>query len=237
MALRHIGTGVMRAAAFPAFPTRQTCRLGCALKATSLARTSGRCASWSSKGLSAGNEAAGQEQSKGQGRDAYTRQLSSIAKRLPRPDAGPQKRLREFELDGRVFLVTGGARGLGLTLAEALVEAGGHGESHGCCLHRRLRANAYQVYCLDRLPKPAQEFHETADRVEQFGGSIQYRQVDVSDSYALDDVVAAIAAEHKRLDGLIAAAGIQYISDALEYPPERITEVRIAPALTMKPMR
>lgn len=32
-----------------------------------------------------------------------------------------------IQLDDRVFIVTGGARGLGLTLAEALVEAGGHG--------------------------------------------------------------------------------------------------------------
>lgn len=32
-----------------------------------------------------------------------------------------------IQLDGKVFVVTGGARGLGLTLAEALVEGGGHG--------------------------------------------------------------------------------------------------------------
>lgn len=81
------------------------------------------------------------------------------------------------------------------------------------------------VYCLDRLPEPAQEFHETADRVGQFGGSIQYRQVDVQNAKELDNVVASIASERRRLDGLIAAAGVQYISNALDYPPEKITEV------------
>lgn len=35
----------------------------------------------------------------------------------------------DFSLKGRVFIVTGGAQGLGLSLAEALVEAGGKGES------------------------------------------------------------------------------------------------------------
>ena len=35
--------------------------------------------------------------------------------------------IRSLKLDGKVFVVTGGARGLGLTLAEALVEAGARG--------------------------------------------------------------------------------------------------------------
>jgi hypothetical protein len=39
-----------------------------------------------------------------------------------------QKRLADFDLSGKVFIVTGGARGLGLALAEALVETGGKGE-------------------------------------------------------------------------------------------------------------
>ena len=36
-------------------------------------------------------------------------------------------RFREFDLAGKVFIVSGGARGLGLSMAEALVEAGATG--------------------------------------------------------------------------------------------------------------
>jgi NADP-dependent 3-hydroxy acid dehydrogenase YdfG len=38
--------------------------------------------------------------------------------------ASSTDRLPEFKLDGKVIIVTGGARGLGLTQAEALLEAG-----------------------------------------------------------------------------------------------------------------
>lgn len=36
-------------------------------------------------------------------------------------------RFREFDLEGRVFAITGGGRGLGLSMAEALIEAGAKG--------------------------------------------------------------------------------------------------------------
>ncbi|KAK0962165.1 hypothetical protein LTR91_019596 [Friedmanniomyces endolithicus] len=83
---------------------------------------------------------------------------TAIAQRLPDPEAQHSPhRLREFEvsvtephqsldvvkLNGRVYVVTGGAQGLGLTLAEALVEAGG------------------KVYCLDIQKEPTAPFYET----------------------------------------------------------------------------
>lgn len=38
-----------------------------------------------------------------------------------------KKQFADYDLGGKVYIITGGARGLGLTLAEALVEAGGKG--------------------------------------------------------------------------------------------------------------
>lgn len=38
-------------------------------------------------------------------------------------------------------------------------------------------------------------------------------------------MISDIAAKYGRMDGLIAAAGVQNVTPALEYPPNKITEV------------
>lgn len=43
---------------------------------------------------------------------------------------GDGKRFENFDVTGKVFVVTGGRQGLGLTLAEGLAEAGGKGKKH-----------------------------------------------------------------------------------------------------------
>lgn len=51
-----------------------------------------------------------------------------LKEKLPKADQQKTSdRFREFSLAGKVFAVTGGGRGLGLSMAEALVEAGGQG--------------------------------------------------------------------------------------------------------------
>lgn len=53
---------------------------------------------------------------------------SNIQTKIPKQDdAKNAQRFREFNLENRVFAVTGGARGLGLAMAEALMEAGAKG--------------------------------------------------------------------------------------------------------------
>ena len=52
---------------------------------------------------------------------------TKMATAPPRETAVGGKRFADFDLSGKTFIVTGGARGLGLAIAEALVEAGGKG--------------------------------------------------------------------------------------------------------------
>lgn len=113
---------------------------------------------------------------------------------------GTTKRLPEFNLTDKVVLVSGAARGLGLTQAEALLEAGA------------------TVYALDRLPEPSPDFYHVQKRAaEELGTTFYYRQIDVRDVDGLNKVVASIGEKHGRMDGLIAAAGIQQETSALDY--------------------
>lgn len=77
------------------------------------------------------------------------------------------------------------------------------------------------MYALDRLPEPSPEFHTIAERAQkELGTSLEYRQVDVQDVPSLNKIVEDIANTHGRMDGLIAAAGIQQETPALEYTAE-----------------
>ncbi|KAL7625841.1 hypothetical protein AAE478_005064 [Parahypoxylon ruwenzoriense] len=118
-----------------------------------------------------------------------------------------QKRLADFDLTGRVFIVTGAARGLGLSLAEALAETGGN------------------VYCFDREEEADQHWNETSKRAHEFGGSLHYKQQDVQDTDGLDRCIESIADKHKRLDGVIAAAGVQQICPAAEWTRDEVNRM------------
>lgn len=125
--------------------------------------------------------------------------------------------LPEFSLSGKVILVSGAARGLGLTQAEGLLEAGAI------------------VYALDRLEEPSPDFHKIAERAEkELNTSLHYRRIDVRNAAELGKIVEEIGNKHGRMDGLIAAAGIQQETPALEYTAEdanRMFEVNITGVL------
>ncbi|PQE32505.1 putative sorbitol utilization SOU2 protein [Rutstroemia sp. NJR-2017a WRK4] len=113
---------------------------------------------------------------------------------------GTTKRLPEFNLINKVVCVSGAGRGLGLVQAEALLEAGA------------------TVYALDRLETPSPDFDRIAERAKnELGTSLSYHRIDVRDVESLNSIVEDIAKKEGRMDGLIAAAGIQQETPALEY--------------------
>lgn len=113
---------------------------------------------------------------------------------------GTQRRLPEFSLTDKVICVSGAGRGLGLTQTEALLEAGAI------------------VYALDRLEEPVPDFYRIQKRAtEELGTQLHYRRIDVRDAELLNNIIEEIANTHGRLDGLLAAAGIQQETPALDY--------------------
>jgi len=139
---------------------------------------------------------------------APSRPLHSTARRSSATPTTPTPNpnlLPEFSLAGKVIFVSGGGRGVGLVQAEALLEAGA------------------TVHVIDRLPTPgaASDFGKVAARASgELGTELVYHRVDVRDSAALNGLVGAVGERHGRVDGLIAAAGIQQETPALEYTAE-----------------
>lgn len=121
---------------------------------------------------------------------------------------GGEKRLGPFDLSGKVFVVTGGGNGLGLCMAEGLVEAGG------------------RVHCLDQLPEPSKAFQEAQARANSSNGAgLEYHTVDVTHDEAIQKCIQDIADQKQRLDGLIAAAAVQQVTPALDFRKEDIAKM------------
>lgn len=93
------------------------------------------------------------------------------------------------------------------------------------------------VFALDRLPDDQRSptFKAVEDRAKnEWGTTLHYRQIDTRDVPALNKVVEEIADYAGRIDGLIAAAGIQQETPALDYTSEdanRMFEVNITGTL------
>lgn len=115
-----------------------------------------------------------------------------------------------FSLKGRTAIVTGGGRGLGITLAGAYLEAGA------------------DVYCVDVLPAAAspEEWDRLMAKAKDAGLALGYRQLDITDQTRVNEVFREIAKEAPSpVRVLMAAAGIQHESDAIAYDEKDVRRV------------
>jgi NAD(P)-dependent dehydrogenase (short-subunit alcohol dehydrogenase family) len=90
----------------------------------------------------------------------------------------------KFRADGKIALVTGGTRGIGLGIARALSEAGAT-----VIISSRKESGAVDV-------------------LSEGGASVEFRAADMMDPDAPRALIDGIAADHGRLDILVNNAGI-----------------------------
>lgn len=75
------------------------------------------------------------------------------------------------------------------------------------------------VHCFDRLETPDPMFLKSQEWAKRHEGSLTFHRVDVQLTEQLEQTVADVAALHGRIDGLVAAAGIQQLKEAVDYVP------------------
>ncbi|PVH87897.1 NAD(P)-binding protein [Cadophora sp. DSE1049] len=122
-----------------------------------------------------------------------------------------------FSLAGRTIAITGAGRGLGITLAAAVLEAGGH------------------VACIDILPAPSElEWASLQAIAKSSNLTVTYHRCDIifeDEVSATLDLIADTGAKlGAPLMGTIACAGIQQKIPAVEYPVDgfrRVMDVNV----------
>ena len=115
---------------------------------------------------------------------------------LSKPDA-TRPVLSHFSLEGKVAVVTGGARGIGLEVCRGLAEAG---------------ASVALLYTSSK------NADETAKKLsEETGSEVVAYQTDVKDKATITATINKVAEDFGRLDICVANAGIAEHDDSLDY--------------------
>jgi polyketide synthase PksN len=92
---------------------------------------------------------------------------------------------------GGVYLITGGAGGLGLLLAQEITQ----------------RAQGVQLILTGRSALAVDKLQQL-EQLKQSGARVEYKQVDIAQAGPVDQLIQAIIQEHGALHGVIHAAGI-----------------------------
>ncbi|KAK4246676.1 hypothetical protein C7999DRAFT_15228 [Corynascus novoguineensis] len=121
--------------------------------------------------------------------------------------------LATFSLQGKVGVVTGGARGLGLVMGQGLVISGAD--------------LAIVDLNKEEATRQAQNIIETfkKDHPDKKPPRVTAHYADVSDPASVEACIAEIVAEHGRIDNLVTSAGFTENFEAVAYPIDRMRKL------------
>ncbi|KAF2184072.1 D-arabinitol dehydrogenase-like protein [Zopfia rhizophila CBS 207.26] len=170
---------------------------------------------------------AGEPGESGDHEGQYARTEKSIRVEYPEEDDLPpshpvqgrggfhfKRTLASFSLEGRVGVVTGGARGLGLVMSQALVTSGAD--------------VAIVDMNRDEAQRSAQGLIDTfknenpgTERIPK----VTAHFCDVSSPTSVNQSLAEIIKEHGKIDNLVTSAGFTENYDAISYPHDRMQKL------------
>jgi len=126
----------------------------------------------------------------------------------------PKQVLASFSLEDRVSVITGGARGLGLGMAQALLASG----SHLAIVDLNKEEADLQAQ------KLIKQFHKENPNVEN-PPKLSVHYTDVADPNSVDQCLKEILEIHGKIDNLVTSAGIGENFDAISYPYDRMKKL------------
>lgn len=125
-----------------------------------------------------------------------------------------KRTLASFTLEGRVGIVTGGARGLGLVMSQALVVSG----ANVAIVDLNKDEAAKQA---DLLMEHFKQENPGAEHVPK----VTAHHADVSSEESVNQAISDIIAEHGKIDHLVTSAGFTENFDAVDYPIDRVRKL------------
>ncbi|KAF2454147.1 hypothetical protein BDY21DRAFT_354216 [Lineolata rhizophorae] len=125
-----------------------------------------------------------------------------------------KRTLDSFSLEGHVGLVTGGARGLGLVMAQSLVVSGAD------VAIVDLNKEEAQ-YSADQLYDSFKQENPGADKLPK----VTAHYADVSDPDSVNNVISEVLTAHSKIDNLVTSAGFTENFDAVSYPYDRMKKL------------
>ncbi|OJD10665.1 hypothetical protein AJ78_08388 [Emergomyces pasteurianus Ep9510] len=125
-----------------------------------------------------------------------------------------KRTLASFSLEGRVSVVTGGARGLGLVMGQALVSSGSD----------LAIVDLNKDEAAEQVQKLVAQYREENPGIEIMP-KVTAHYADVANPDSVNDCLANVLAAHGRIDNLVTSAGFTENFDAISYPYDRMQKL------------